>query len=260
MGGTTVTDAAMLGGTDDPRFESALVRARRHSRHVRWMRGGLPALAVVTLAGLLGAAWVARAIPEGFSLDAFSVEGGELVMTEPSLVGFDERDQPYRVDAARATQSVADPDKFSLEDVEAEIPLSDGTRVTVTSSGGDYDRGTERLVIPEPFTVELDDGTVANFSGGTVDVGEGTFDSSGRVDMLRREGRIEADALSVNQSGRSARFTGNVRVTIEPGSPMAPPTLRGTTGPDPSGTDAPDAATTQFDEAAPAVPTPRGLQ
>ena len=210
----------------DARFERALARARRHSRHVRWLRRGLPVVAVLAVLGFSGAAWLAQIVPAGLSLDAFKVEDGELVMTNPRLVGFDERDQPYSVDAERATQNVANPDRFELHEVLAEIPLSDGKRVTVLSAGGAYDRKADRLTIPEPFTVMVDDGSVAKFEGGTVDVGAGTFVSSGAVDMERPEGRITADALTVDRGGRSALFTGNVKVTIEPGSPMAPPTLR----------------------------------
>ena len=223
--------AAQATMAEDPRFERALSRARRHSRHVRWLRGGLPVLAVLTLVGFAGAAWVSSAIPDGFSLDNFAVEGGELVMTSPRLVGFDERDQPYRVEAERATQNVANPERFRLDEVDAELPLADGRRVSIVSRGGDYDRSSEILRIPEPFTVTIDDGTVAEFAGGTVDVGRGTFASSGPVDMLRPEGRIVADDLRVDHAGRSAVFMGNVRVTIEPGSPNAPPTLRGTVAP-----------------------------
>ena len=220
------SDAQSVPGAD-PSFERALFRARRHSRHVRWMRVGLPVIAAVALVTFSGAAYVSQLVPEGFSLDQFKVENGELVMTNPRLVGFDERDQPYSVDAERATQNVADPDRFELHEVLAEIPMADGSRVTVLSGGGAYDRAADRLTIPDPFTVMVDDGTVAKFAGGTVDVGAGTFVSSGAVDMVRPEGRIEADALRIERAGRSALFTGNVRMTIEPGSPVAPPTLRG---------------------------------
>ena len=234
-GDATSAGAATLRKGEEPAFARALARARRHSRHVRWMRAGLPVLAVVVTVGFLGAAWVANAVPDGFSLDAFKVEDGELVMTNPRLVGFDERDQPYSVDAERATQNVANPDRFQLHEVLAEIPMADGRRVTVLSGGGAYDRKAEVLTIPTPFTITVDDGTVAQFAGGTVDVAAGTFVSSGAVDMDRPEGRIVADGLRIERAGQSALFTGNVRVTIEPGSPMAPPTMRGAAAP----TDAP---------------------
>ena len=223
-----VADAPRVGMAEvDARFVRALGAARRHSRLVRALRVALPVVATVALAGFLATTWIAQLVPDGFSLDAFKVEDGELVMTNPRLVGFDERDQPYSVNAERATQNVADPDRFELHEVVAEIPMADGSRVTVLSEGGAYDRDADRLNIPEPFTVMVDDGTVARFDGGTVDIGAGTFASSGVVDIDRPEGRIRADSLSVERDGRSAVFRGNVVMTIEPGSPNAPPTMRG---------------------------------
>ena len=230
--------------TPDPRFERALGRARRHSRRVRWMRAGLPVAAAVGVVAFGALAWFSNALPDGFSIEGVRVEGGDLVMTEPRLRGFDERDQPYSVDAERATQNVADPDLFELTEVLADIPLPDGRRLTVSSAGGAYDRGADLLAIPEPFSVMVDDGTVGRFSNGTINIADGTMTSGGEVTIENDQARIRADAMTVERAGRNATFTGNVRVTIEPGSDMAPPTLRGAAATTPSGT----AATTDGTE------------
>ena len=216
----------------DPTFDRALARARRHSRRVRFMRAALPVIAVLGIGAFVALAWVRSLVPDGLSVDGLKVEGGELVMENPSLRGFDERDQPYAIDAERATQNVADPDRFRLTEVLADIPLPDGRRVTVLSAGGDYDKGAELLSIPEPFTVMVNDGTIGTFEGGTVDIERGAVESRGAVDIRNPEARIRADRLRVERAGRTATFTGNVRVTIEPGSAMAPPTMRdaGTSG------------------------------
>lgn len=219
----------------NPRFERALARARRHSRRVRLMRGALPVVAVLGVGAFGVATWLQSALPDGLAIDGVRVEGGELVMQNPSLRGFDERDQPYAIDAERATQNVADPDRFRLTEVTADIPLPDGRRVTVLSGGGDYDKGAERLTIPDTFTVMIDDGTRGTFEGGTVDIAAGTVVSGGAVDISNPDARIEADGMTVERAGRNATFTGNVRVTIEPGSAMAPPTMRGAT-PEPART------------------------
>ena len=210
----------------DPSFDRALARARRHSRLVRVMRAVLPVVAVLGIAAFVALAWVRSLVPDGLSIDGVKVEGGELVMENPSLRGFDERDRPYAIDAERATQNVADPDRFRLTEVLADIPMPDGRRVTVLSAGGDYDRNAGLLSIPEPFTVMIDDGTVGRFEGGTVDVERGAAQSFGAVDIRNPQARIRADAMSVERAGRTATFTGNVRVTIEPGSANAPPTMR----------------------------------
>ena len=199
---------------------------------MRLLRVALPVLAAVVLVGFAGTVWLRAVVPENLALDGLTVEGGELVMTNPRLRGFDERDQPYSVDAVRATQSVTNPERFRLESVEADVPMSDGRRVSIASDGATYDREADVLTIPEAFTVEVDDGTVATFEGGTVDMGEGTFSSSGAVDIARPDARIVADEMSVDQRGRAATFTGRVRVTIEPGSRNAPPTMR--EAPDPA--------------------------
>ena len=208
------------------RFEIKLRAARRHSRLVRVMRTGLPVLALAGLGGFAVLVWASNAIPDGLDVEALSVENGELVMTNPRLVGFDEREQPYSVDAERAMQNIANPDLFQLEEVLAEVPLADGRRVTVLSQRGAYDRGSERLTIPDPFTVMVDDGTVAEFANGEVDVAAGTMSSTGAVDIRGPDARIEAERMDIERAGRKATFSGGVVVTIEPGSRMAPPTLR----------------------------------
>ena len=190
------------------------------------MRIALPVLAVLTVLGFAGAVWLRAVVPDNLALDGLKVEGGELVMTNPRLRGFDERDRPYSVDAVRATQSVANPERFRLESVDADVPMSDGRRVSIVSDGATYDRGADTLLIPDTFTVRVDDGTVATLDGGMVDVAAGTFRSSGAVDIARPDARIVADEMSVDRNGRAATFTGRVRVTIEPGSRNAPPTLR----------------------------------
>ena len=225
----------MTLATDPSSFDRALARARRHSRWVRVMRAGLPLVAALGIAAFVAVAWVQSLVPDGLEVDAIKVEGGELVMENPSLRGFDERDRPYAIDAERATQNVADPDHFRLSEVLADIPLPDGRRVTVLSAGGDYDRGNELLSIPDAFTIMVDDGTIGTFEGGTVNIEAGTVESGGAVDIRNPEARIRADGLSVERAGRTATFTGNVRVTIEPGSAMAPPTMR--EGSDGGGTD-----------------------
>ena len=193
---------------------------------MRAARIGLPVLAMLTVVGFVGAVWVRAVVPENLALDSLRVEDGELVMTNPRLRGFDERDQPYSVDATRATQSVANPERFRLEDVSADVPMSNGRRVSISSGGATYDRGADKLTIPQTFTIEVDDGTVAVLDGGTVDMGGGTFSSNGGVNIARPDARILADGLTVDQEGRAATFTGRVRVTIEPGSRNAPPTMR----------------------------------
>lgn len=217
------------------RFECKLHAARRHSRWVRGLRVALPVLALAGLVGFGALVWVSNAIPDGLDVEALSVQNGELVMTNPRLVGFDERDQPYSVDAERAMQNITNPDLFQLEEVLAELPLADGRRVTVLSQSGAYDRGTERLTIPDPFTVMIDDGTVAEFANGEVDVAAGTMMSDGAVDIRGPDARIEAERMDIERAGRTATFTGGVVVTIEPGSRMAPPTLRD--GVEPAGGD-----------------------
>ena len=212
---------------NDSRFDGALLRARRHSRFVAWMRRGLPLVAVLAVAGFGATAWLSNALPDGLSIEAVRVEGGDLVMTKPRLRGFDERDQPYSLDAERATQNVVNPDRFTLVDVLAEIPMPDGRRVTVLSDGAEYDRATDRLEIPESFTLIVDDGTVGTFANGSVNIADGTMSTTGKVEIENEQARIVADGLDVDEADGIATFTGNVRVTIEPGSPSAPPTLRG---------------------------------
>ena len=228
--GPSLSPRAAGPGPDEmgQRFARRLRRARRHSRLVSVLKIGLPGLALLGVVGFGAAAAVTSAVPDGFSLETLSVEDGELVMTNPRLVGFDERQQPYSLDAQRATQNVADPDRFELEEVLAEIPLADGRRITVLSRGGAYDRGADRLTIPDPFTVMIDDGTVGEFARGDVDVAAGTLMTDGPVDIRRPDARIQARSLSVERGGRTATFEGDVRVTIEPGSSMAPPTMRST--------------------------------
>ncbi len=124
-----------------------------YSRFVRQAKIILPLIAAMIVGVLL--AWpqaqdAFEAIPqEELSLPTV----GQNELLNPRYESQDSKNQPYTITAARAVQSVHDPEVVMLDKPMADITLKDGTWLAVEALKGSYRQNTEQLLLED--TVKL---------------------------------------------------------------------------------------------------------
>src|SRR5690606_6036806 len=107
-----------------------------YSRFVGLMKWGLPLLAALRVLPVLAWPGVLKR-KEGFQLSFSGLRGlGEeqLTMLNPRFMGVDRKDQPFVVTADSANQDPADPRRVTLERVQADITLTDGSWLSLIAA------------------------------------------------------------------------------------------------------------------------------
>ena len=121
---------AIDAGRNAPaRVEAEFARARRHSRHVRLLKIGLPIVATLIFIGGGLAVWLARSLPDDVSVSAASIDKGRVVMQDPRMSGVDEQRPSVRTGRA-AGHPVADRRPDRPRTGEGHVAIGDGARPT----------------------------------------------------------------------------------------------------------------------------------
>jgi lipopolysaccharide export system protein LptC len=200
------------------RDEQAFRRADRHSRRVRLLKIALPSLAVLTAAGFAAYSYFAIPPIEGVSVQGAAISDGKLVMANPKLDGFTKDNLPYSMTATRATQDLKQTGVIMLEQIDAKLPIDAEISALVAAASGTYDNSTNRLDIDSAITIKTTDGMEAKLGSAKIDIGSGTMTTSDPVEIERQGSRIEAESMSVSESGKLVVFERRVKVRIMPES------------------------------------------
>lgn len=193
-------------------------RAVRHSRKVRVLKIMLPVMAILLVIGFVSFSWYRSVVPEDFVVDKTGIEGGKLVMRNPSMTGQTANGRPYSLTALRAVQDLTTPDIIELEIITADIPVSHDDRAQITAASAHYDKSSEKIVFDSPFNVTTDSGKTASLSNAIVDVANGRFETLDPVSITLPEASIVANTLRMEDSGQTIIFEDMVKVTIDPKS------------------------------------------
>ncbi|MFB9949911.1 LPS export ABC transporter periplasmic protein LptC [Rhizobium puerariae] len=190
--------------------------ALAHSALVRKLKILLPIAALVISALFIGVSIIRAYLPENLSIENARIENGKIVMERPAISGRNKDGINYSMTATRALQDIENPNKITLEDVKAAVPINDDVIARVTATGADFDRGADMLDLTAPFDVNLSNGITARFKSAHLDVNAGLMDTRDPVDISMNEGSIVADSLKITDKGRTITFTGQVRLHLDP--------------------------------------------
>jgi lipopolysaccharide export system protein LptC len=200
-------------GDADQLYRAAL----RHSRHVRWLRLGVPAALAGALLLIVGANYmptVGLRLPG--ELGNLVIKGNKVTMQQPRLTGFTADARPYEFTANSAEQDITKPDLMELHQIAAKIEMEDKSMVNLTSVSGNYDMKTEMLTLIDKVHVVSSTGYEARLSEAVIDVHKGTVVSEKPVWVKLTNGVINAKQLEVRDSGEVIRFTGGVTMVVQP--------------------------------------------
>jgi len=199
------------------RGAEAFAAAERHSRRVRVLKVVLPALAVLVASLFLGYSLFSSISGGAFNFDSASIEGGNLVMHNPTLNGFTGDNRPYSMTAALARQIVgSDTGPIELEAIRATVPINAEDRATVSAGSGIFDRENDSLKLSGAVTVQTSTGIRARLQSANVDISSGNLLTDEPV-LIEMDGmRVSANTFRAMDRGRKLVFDDHVRVEIDP--------------------------------------------
>jgi lipopolysaccharide export system protein LptC len=192
--------------------------ALRHSRHVRWLRIGVPAaiaaaLIVVVASNYMPAVGNIRLPGE---LGKLVIKGTRVTMQQPRLSGYTNDSRPYQFTANSAEQEITKPDFMELNQIQAKMEMEDKSMVNISSRAGTYDMKTEILTLIDQIHLVSTTGYEARLSEAAIDVHKGTVLSEKPVWVKLTNGVLTAKRLEVLESGQVIRFGGGVSMTMQP--------------------------------------------
>ena len=204
--------------------QAAFRTAIRHSRHVRLLRVGLPSFAV-----LLAAAFVASMIIDPRSrigpqvdVQSLGLTGATITMQKPRLTGYSTQGRPYQVNAERAEQSLGEPHKVALVQIDGRMQNHDDGWLTLVADTGNIDNDQKLMDLSGKIRLANDLGDRALLATAHIDFGGGDLTTKDPVDLTFGDTALRADRMQIFDNGNQARFQGNVVMVITPKPDGAP--------------------------------------
>jgi lipopolysaccharide export system protein LptC len=190
--------------------------ALRHSASVRRLKILLPVLAVLISLAFVAVSWVRTMFPDNLTIAGARIENGRVVMEKPAISGRNEDGVSYFMNASRALQAIVNPSDIELENIVAAVPVRGDLVAQIKASGAKFDRDTDKLNMTAPFEVHLSSGLRAAFQSAHLDVRGGLLSSIDPVEVTSKGATLVANSLKITDKGRIIRFSGNVRLEVEP--------------------------------------------
>jgi lipopolysaccharide export system protein LptC len=193
--------------------------ALRHSRFVRFLRIGIPAFVVVGALIIFLSVYVLDPLRQlaklPGSIGGLVVSGTAITMQQPRMAGYTQDRRPYVVTARAATQDVTKPDIVQLQELNATIEFKDAGKFVLTARSGLFESKLDRLTLQEDILVNSAN-YQAKLSEAVVNVRTSHMVSEHPVEVVMRQGTINANRLEVTNSGEVIRFEGGVTMLLVP--------------------------------------------
>jgi lipopolysaccharide export system protein LptC len=193
--------------------------ALRHSRWVRLLRIGIPAFVVLGTLIIFLSVYVLDPLRQlaklPGSIGGLVVSGTSITMQEPRMAGYTQDRRPYVVTARAATQDVTKPDTVTLQELRATIEFKDAGKFELTARSGLFESKLDRLTLQEDVLVNSAN-YQAKLSEAVVNVRTNHMVSEHPVEVIMRQGTVNANRLEVTNSGEVIRFEGGVTMVLVP--------------------------------------------
>jgi len=208
---------ASRGRTDNARVFRA---ARRHSRLVRLLRFTIPVVIVLGAVATVLSVYVfnswrdlANKLP--VSSGGLVVSGTTITMQQPRMAGYTQDRRPYVVTARAAAQDITKPETVQLQELRATIEFKDAGQFELTAESGVFESKEDRLTLKNNVRVNSAN-YQAKLSEAVVNVRTNEMVSEKPVEVIMRQGTINANRLEVTKSGEAIRFGGGVTMVLVP--------------------------------------------
>lgn len=187
----------------------------RHDRIVGVLNIALPAT-VGVLAAFLATAPFQQSNELNFLLSKDNVEIADerLRVERARYSGADRQGRRFELNAAGAIQRSSDVPIVELEDLSAQLELSDGLSYIVANNGS-YDMEDETVSVSGPLEFRAPDGYRLRTSDVEVDLRDQEMRSGGAVEGQIPLGRFTAQSMLVDIPSRRVILNGRARLRID---------------------------------------------
>lgn len=190
--------------------------AQRHSRHVWFLKYGLP-LAALSVLGLYGAA-VMKTTGWGAGIAELTMPQiipENLTMDNPHYEGFNKDGGKYWVKAETAQQDLKNLSLIKLNGITGELTDAKKLKTTLTATRGTYDNKASGLELYDSIDIAGDAGMKAHLTRASVNTKENIITSDEPVLVMMTAGTINANQMTVRQKTREYTFVDNVRTYLK---------------------------------------------
>jgi lipopolysaccharide export system protein LptC len=197
--------------------ERAFRAARRHSRHVRFLRVALPVAVAIGLTGIsLLTFFNPLRLLSKLPVDVGNlvVSGTKVTMEHPRMSGFTKDARAYEVIAESAAQDLTNPDYIELQTIHAKVGMQDKSTMEMTAVSGLYNSKTEMLKLQQKIVLTSSTGYKGLLSEATIDIRKGYVLSEHPVELEMLQGVLNANKLEVINSGETIHFDNGVHLTF----------------------------------------------
>ena len=190
----------------------------KHSRHVRWLRGGVLSAIIVVLLGVVGANYLPSLgqIRLPGELGKLVIKGTKITMQAPRLSGYTSDARPYEFTANAAAQDIRQPDLVELEQLHAKMGMADKSTVEMTAPAGIYDVKGNTLTLNDDIALASSTGYAARLTHAVVDMKTGNIVSDQPVKVKLLNGSLNGKRMEITEKGDVIRFEGGVDLTLLP--------------------------------------------
>lgn len=211
--------------------EARALRSRRqhfaapggsHDSLVRFLARALP-MGVGVMAALMVITPLSPRGEVSFLLDRNKVAliDERLSVDNAMYRGRDNQGRPFSLLAGEAVQRSSAEGLVRMQDLVAQILLSDGP-ARLSAEGGTYDIDRETVAVDGTVRLSASDGYAMTASGVTVDLKSRTMRGDAGVSGAVPAGTFSADSLQADLAARTLTLEGNARFTMIPGQMRMP--------------------------------------
>ncbi|MFQ5533487.1 MAG: hypothetical protein ACE5EM_01515 [Sphingomonadales bacterium] len=188
-----------------------------HHRLVRLAKVLLPAATLVLIGFLV--AWPRFHSGEtSFMLSYSDISNYDdrIRMVRPRYEGTDKKNRPFVITADAAVQDRPGAEEVTLQGLNADITLSDGTWLSVEAATGIFRPGDEILKGADGVGIFSDLGYELHAEEAEIDVGLSRASGNHPVSLRGPMGKFKANRFAADLEARSVTFENAVKATIYP--------------------------------------------
>jgi len=142
------------------------------------------------------------------------VRGSKITMEHPKLSGFTRDSRAYNITADSAAQDLARPDLIELSNIRAQVEMKDTSMVHMSALQGTYNSKSEILNLTHDIRLNTTNGYTGRLSEAIVDIKKGDVVSEKPVRLKMLQGTLDANRLTITESGDLIRFDRGVEMTL----------------------------------------------
>lgn len=188
-----------------------------HDRVVLYARRSLPfGIAVLGILMLMAPLTLHGDVSFVLDKNKVDVASERLRIEAAEYRGEDSKGRPFSLHAGSAVQRSSAEPIVELNDLAAQIQLSDGP-ASLAAPRGRYDMDKEQVAIDGPVRFQSQDGYALNTADATVNLRDRTMESTGAVNGSTPMGSFSGDHMTADLESRTVTLEGNARLRIVPG-------------------------------------------